>query len=106
MCENNVQFKTGEKKREDKELLLPSGYSLQLRWREINRRLSKKRDLYQDPAMLEPRKLFDAKMKQESNKSLLFKISRFASVGLKMLREELLAFANFYKHHRSNKNNS
>ena len=56
--------------------------------------------------MLEPRRLVDEKMKQESNKSLLFKISPFASVSLEMIREKLLTFANYYQQHLSNKNNS
>ena len=103
MRENNVKFKTGNNKREDKESSLPPGYSLKLRWEEVDRRFSKNRDLYQDLAKLEPRRLVDAKMKQESNKSLLFKISPLASVSLEML---MLTFANCYQQHCSNKNNS
>ena len=47
--------------------------------------------------MLEPGRFVDTKMKQESNKSLLFKISCLANVSLELLREELLAFANCYQ---------
>ena len=73
MRENNVKFKTGNNQREDKESSLPSGYSLKLRWEEVDRRSSKKRDLYQDLAMLRPRRFVDTKMKQESNKSFAYK---------------------------------
>ena len=64
-----MKFKTGNKKRENKESSLLSGYSRKLRWEEIDIRFSKNRDLYQDLAMLEPRRFVDLKMKQESNKS-------------------------------------
>ena len=73
MRENNVKFKTGNNKREGKESSLPSGYSLKLRWEEVDRRSSKKRDLYQDLAMLRPRRFVYTKMKQESNKSFAYK---------------------------------
>ena len=69
ICKNNVKFKTGNKKRENKESSLLSGYSRKLRWEEIDIRFSKNRDLYQDLAMLEPRRFVDPKMMQESNKS-------------------------------------
>ena len=61
---------------------------------EIDRRFSKNRDLYQDLAVLEPRRFADTKVMLESNKSLLSKISRLPNVSLKTLREELVAFAN------------
>ena len=97
MCENNVKFITGVKKGEDKESSLPSGYSFKLKWEEIDRRFSKIRDLYQDLAMLEPRRFAETKTKQESNNIFLFKITRLANVSLEMPREELLPFANFYQ---------
>ena len=42
---------------------------------EIDRRFSKNRDLYQDLAVLEPRRFDDIKVMLQSNKSLLSKIS-------------------------------
>ena len=63
---------------------------------EIDRRFSKNRDLYQDLAVLEPRRFADTKVMLESNKSLLSKISRLANVSLETLREELVAFANCF----------